>query len=147
MIQGADRYSPLPFFIGGTMDILTAADLKHELTPQDYQTLTFTNDGIAARCVERARMVVKGLILSTGNAYDEDDELCRMCVLKRGRVELYLFNGMHETADKEQSDLDIIIRTSYGPIITKNGATDENGPSVAVIKKPNGNVLDRHYGS
>ena len=129
------------------MDILTAADLKNELTAQDYQTLTFTDDGIAARCLDRARMVVKGLILSTGNTYDEDDELCRMCVLKRGRVELYLFNGMHETADKEQSDLDLIIRTSYGPIITKHGSAAESGTSVAVVKKPNGNVLDRHYGS
>ena len=49
------------------MDILTAADLKNELTAQDYQTLTFTDDGIAARCLDRARMVVKGLMLSTGN--------------------------------------------------------------------------------
>ncbi len=127
-------------------DELTVEDLKGALTPQDYQTLTFADEQIAVRCLLRAKMVVKGMILSTGHVYDENDELCRMCVLKRGRVELYLFNGQHQIADQEQGDLDVVIRTNYGPVITKNDTGDSGGAPVGMIARPLHSPLDDAYG-
>ena len=126
---------------------LTVSDLQKELTEQDYDTLTLATEEIATRCLLKAKMVVKGMILSTGHAYDESDDLCRMCVLKRGRMELFLFNGQHEVARQEEEDLELVIKTNYGPIITKSdNSSADAGPAVAVVKAEHHSPLDNRYG-
>lgn len=126
---------------------LTVVDLQKELTAQDYDTLTLATEEIATRCLLKAKMVVKGMILSTGHTYDEGDDLCRMCVLKRGRIELFIFNGQHEVARQEEEDLELVIKTNYGSIITKSDNTSaDTGPAVAVIKAKRHSPLDDSYG-
>lgn len=107
---------------------LGVPDVKKEISEQDYETLTLGEDEIAERCLEKARIAIKGMILSTGNEYDEFNEVCRMAVLKRTLYELFAFAGQEQRAREKQEDLELLIETYYGPVIRKS---DENGASRA----------------
>lgn len=123
---------------------LTVEDLKKELPEQDYQTFTLGEDTVGTRCLLRAKMVTKGVILSTGHAYDETDDVCRMAVLARAVYELFSFCGQESRAKDKLSDWELFIKTNYGSIITKSDtdSTGETGPAVAVVQPPRTNPLD-----
>lgn len=107
---------------------LTIADLQVELPAQDYETLTLGDDTNATRALLKAKLAVKALIVSTGHAYDEDDNVCAMAVLKWALYELYSFVGEEGRAKEKREDAELLIETSFGAITRKSDA--ESGGAV-----------------
>lgn len=99
---------------------LTTDNLKEELSAQDYETLTLGDDSVATRALLKAKVAVKGMILSTGNTYSESDSVCRMAVLKWALYELFAFVGQENRAREKQEDCQLLIETNYGAVIRKN---------------------------
>lgn len=121
---------------------LTTDDLKNELTEQDYDTLTLGEDVVAVRSLVKAKMWVKGMIASAGGEYDEENGIVREAVLKRALYELFSFVGQESRAREKAEDCELLIESSFGPIIKKNDAS-AGGPAYGCMKNSRVNPLDR----
>lgn len=124
------------------MSQITVCDVKHELPEQDYETLTLGYDTVAARCLLKAKVAVKGMVQSTGHEYDEEDPVCREATLKRTLYELFAFVGQEDRAREKQEDCELLIESYYGPILKKNDTQQENGPVVGSMNTKRKNPLD-----
>lgn len=124
-------------------DCITVDDLKSEITKQDYETLTLGDDTVAVRCLLKAKIIIKGMVISTGNVYDEQNEACKLATLKCALYELYAYCGQEVKAREKQEDYELIIKTYFGNILTKNDASQDNGPAVGVISNSRKNPLSR----
>lgn len=121
---------------------LTVEDLKAELPEQDYDTLTLGEEVVAIRCLIKAKTWVKGMIVSTGNEYTEDNEIVKEAVLKRALYELFAFAGQESRAKEKAEDCELLIESVYGPILKKDDTTS-SGPAVGSMKNCRVNPLDR----
>lgn len=117
---------------------LTIEDVKNAVAEQDYDTLTLGDDKVAVRCLLRAKVAVKGMILSTGHKYDESEDACREAVIKRALYELFAFTGNESRAREKEDDCELLIATYYGPIITKNDAGSSQGGAAGFMRRPQG---------
>lgn len=115
--------------------LITIEDVKGELPPQDYETLTLGDDTVAVRCLVKAKVFVKGMITSTGHLYDEQDEVCREAILKRTLYELFSYVGQEERAKEKMEDSELLIESHYGPILKKNDTTEGSGPAVGFMSR------------
>lgn len=122
---------------------ITICEVKAELPEQDYETLTLGDDTVASRCLLKAKLSVKGMVLSTGHEYDEENEICREATLKRTLYELYAFVGQENRAREKQEDCELLIESFYGPILKKNESETKNGPAVGKMNNQRENPLDR----
>ena len=121
---------------------LTVEDLKKELPEQDYDTLTLGEDTIAVRCLLKAKIWVKGMIQSTGNEYNEENEIVHEAVLKRALYELFSFVGQESRAREKAEDCELLIESAFGPILKKDDI-NANGPAAGSMKNCRVNPLDR----
>lgn len=121
---------------------LTIEDLKAELPEQDYDTLTLGEDVVAVRSLIKAKTWVKGMIQSTGNEYDEENEIVREAVLKRALYELFSFVGKESRAREKAEDCELLIESAFGPILKKDD-TNANGPVVGCMRNCRVNPLER----
>lgn len=101
---------------------LTIEDLQQELTAQDYDTLTLGDEVAATRALLKAKLFVKGMVLSTGHEYREADEVCREATLKYAQYELFAFVGEEARAKEKLADCQLLIETYYGQILKKTDA-------------------------
>jgi hypothetical protein len=110
-------------------------DLKQDLTPQDYDTLTLGDEANAGRAIEKAVIWAKGKILSTGNAFDEGGEVVKQIVITRALYELYFFVGYPEKARAREEDAADLIESYFGSIKTKHDgkAADTAGPAGGAV--------------
>ncbi len=122
---------------------ITVEDLKGEITEQDYETLTLGDDTVAVRCLLKAKIIIKGMVTSTGNTYDEKNEACKLATLKCALYELYAYCGQETKAREKQEDYELIIKTYFGNILTKNDASQGEGPAVGVLSNRRKNPLSR----
>lgn len=120
---------------------ITVDDVKGELPPQDYETLTLGEDTVCVRCLCKAKIFIKGLIASTGNAYNETDEVCREAVLKRTLYELFSFVGQEDRAKEKMEDCELLIESHYGSILRKNDMTEGSGPAFGTMSGSRRNPL------
>lgn len=121
---------------------LNVEDLKNELPEQDYDTLTLGEDTVAVRCLLKAKIWVKGMIQSTGNEYEEENEIVHEAVLKRALYELFSFVGQESRAREKAEDCELLIESAFGPILKKDDI-NANGPAVGSMKNCRVNPLDR----
>lgn len=121
---------------------LTIEDLKAELPEQDYDTLTLGEDVVAVRSLIKAKTWVKGMIQSTGNEYDEENEIVREAVLKRALYELFSFVGKESRAREKAEDCELLVESAFGPILKKDD-TGTDGPAVGCMGNCRVNPLER----
>jgi hypothetical protein len=123
---------------GKYMAVVSVEELKRDVTPQDYLTLTLGDDANAERAIEKAVIWTKGKILSTGNAFDEDNEAARQAVVTRALYELYFFVGYPEKARSKEEDAADLIESYFGSIKTKRdgNTADTAGPAGGAVVVP-----------
>jgi hypothetical protein len=111
--------------------IITIADRKKELTPSDYNTISFDDKDVAERAIHKAVIWAYGKVKSTGNEYDETDEVIRDIVLKHAVYELFSYTGNEGRAKAKEQDAADLIETYFGSISTKY---DESpGPAAVAV--------------
>jgi hypothetical protein len=116
---------------------VSVADLQRDVTPQDYLTLTLGDDANAERALEKAAVWAKGKILSTGNTFDEDNEVVRQIVVTRALYELYFFVGYPDKARSKEEDAADLIESYFGTIKTKLDEAGKNtGPAGGAVILP-----------
>jgi hypothetical protein len=127
---------------------VSVADVKRDVTPQDYMTLTLGDDANAERAVEKAVVWVKGKILSTGNAFDEDNEVVRQVIVTRALYELWFFVGYPEKARSKEEDAADLIESYFGSIKTKHDdrAGNDPGPAGGAVIVPELPEWGRRHG-
>ncbi|MDR0300843.1 MAG: hypothetical protein LBI04_00835 [Treponema sp.] len=114
--------------------IITVNDLKKEINPDDYRTASFADEKVAERAIHKAVIWVYGKVMSTGNAYDEKDQVIRDIVLKRAVYELFSYIGNESRAKAKEQDAADLIETYFGGISTKY---DEGlGPAAGTMSAP-----------
>jgi hypothetical protein len=118
------------------MAAVSVEDLKRDLTPQDYGTLTLGDDANAERAIEKAVIWAKGKILSTGNAFDGDDEVVKQIVVTRALYELYFFVGFPERARSKEEDAADLIESYFGSVKTKHDGGSCPGPAGGAVVLP-----------
>jgi len=111
--------------------IITIADLKKELTAQDFNTASFDDKEVAERAIHKAVLWTYGKVKSTGNTYDETNEVIRDIVLKRAVYELFSYIGQESRAKAKEEDAADLIETYFGGIATKHG--DGPGPAGGAV--------------
>lgn len=124
---------------------ITVNDVKNELPPQDYETLTLGEDTVCVRCLCKAKLFVKGLVVSTGNVYDETNEVCREAVLKRTLYELFAFVGQEDRAKEKLEDCELLIESHFGNILRKNDMAEGSGPAFGVMSGNKRNPLRESF--
>ncbi len=112
---------------------LTVEDLQKEIPPQDYETLTLGEETVAVRALLKAKLAVAGMVLSTGNKYDEENEVCREATLKYALYELFAFVGQENRAREKLEDCQLLIETYFGSIRKKTDADSSSGSAVGVV--------------
>jgi hypothetical protein len=110
---------------------VSVEDLKRDVAPQDYMTLTLGDDANAERAIEKAVIWAKGKILSTGNAFDEEGEVVRQVIATRALYELYFFVGYPEKAKSKEEDAADLIESYFGSIRTRGDREGGNDPGPA----------------
>jgi hypothetical protein len=120
--------------------IITIDDLKKELAAQDYATASFDDKGVAERAIHKAVIWTYGKVKSTGNEYDETNDVIRDIVLKRAVYELFSYLGIEGRAKAKEEDAADLIETYFGSIATKHdGGPGPAGGAVVTAEPP-------HYG-
>lgn len=122
---------------------LTVEDLKSELPQQDYETLTLGDENVAVRALLKAKLAVAGMVLSTGNKYDEENEVCREATLKYALYELFAFVGQENRAREKLEDCELLIETYFGSIRKKTDAESSLGPAVGCVARGRESPMDR----
>lgn len=118
---------------------VSVEDVKGDVTPQDYLTLTLGDDANAERSIEKARIWSKGKILSTGNPYDEENDVTKQIVVTRALYELWAFVGYPDRAKAKEEDASDLIKSYYGDIKTKYdtaGSSSAAGPQGGAVSVP-----------
>jgi hypothetical protein len=118
--------------------MVSVEELKRDITPQDYLTLTLGDDSNAVRSIEKAVIWAKGKILSSGNAFDEDSEVVHQVIITRALYELWFFVGYPDRAKSKEEDAADLIESYYGSIKTKHdsGSASETGPAGGAVIAP-----------
>jgi len=117
--------------------IITIDDLKKELTPSDFNTASFDDKEVAERAIRKAVIWVYGKVRSTGNVYDENNEVIRDIVLKRAVYELFSYLGIESRAKAKEEDAADLIETYFGSIATKhNDGPGPAGGAVITVELP-----------
>jgi hypothetical protein len=111
-------------------------DLKRDVTPQDYETLTLGEDANAERAIEKALVWAKGKILSTGASFDADNDVVKQVVVTRALYELYFFVGYPEKARSKEEDAADLIESYFGSIKTKHDNGSGPGPAGGAVVLP-----------
>ncbi len=122
---------------------LTVENLKSELPQQDYETLTLGDENVAVRALLKAKLAVGGMVLSTGNKYDEENEVCREATLKYALYELFAFVGQENRAREKLEDCELLIETYFGSIRKKTDAESSSGPAVGCVARGRESPMDR----
>lgn len=122
---------------------LTVEDLKAELPEQDYETLTLGDENVAVRALLKAKLAVAGMVLSTGNKYDEENEVCREATLKYALYELFAFVGQENRAREKLEDCQLLIETYFGSIRKKTDAESSSGPAVGCVARGRKSPMER----
>ena len=122
---------------------LTIEDLKAEIPEQDCETLTLGDDTVTARALLKAKVAVKGMVLSTGHKYDEGNDVCREATLKYALYELFAFVGQENRAREKREDCELLIETYFGSIIKKTDAESSGGPAVGVMSGGRKSPMER----
>lgn len=122
---------------------LTVENLKSELPQQDYETLTLGDENVAVRALLKAKLAVAGMVLSTGNKYDEENEVCREATLKYALYELFAFVGQENRAREKLEDCELLIETYFGSIRKKTDAESSSGPAVGCVARGRESPMDR----
>lgn len=122
---------------------LTVEDLQKEIPPQDYETLTLGEETVAVRALLKAKLAVAGMVLSTGNKYDEENEVCREATLKYALYELFAFVGQENRAREKLEDCELLIETYFGSIRKKTDAESSLGPAVGYVARGRESPMDR----
>ena len=122
---------------------LTVENLKSELPQQDYETLTLGDENVAVRALLKAKLAVAGMVLSTGNKYDEENEVCREATLKYALYELFAFVGQENRAREKLEDCELLIETYFGSIRKKTDAESLSGPAVGCVARGRESPMDR----
>lgn len=122
---------------------LTVEDLKAELPEQDYETLTLGDENVAVRALLKAKLAVAGMVLSTGNKYDEENEVCREATLKYALYELFAFVGQENRAREKLEDCELLIETYFGSIRKKTDAESSSGPAVGCVARGRKSPMER----
>jgi|GEM_PF-977283 len=122
---------------------LTVENLKSELPQQDYETLTLGDENVAVRALLKAKLAVAGMVLSTGNKYDEENEVCREATLKYALYELFAFVGQENRAREKLEDCQLLIETYFGSIRKKTDAESSSGPAVGCVARGRKSPMDR----
>lgn len=115
---------------------VTIQDIKTALPQQDYHTLTIGEEQNGIRCLTIAKLRAKADIQSTGHQYDEAVPEVRLALLKLFVYELYAFVGESQKAEAAYQDYALIIKTSFGDIMTRTDVVEDGGPTVAAMKVP-----------
>ena len=117
--------------------MVTVDDIRRDITPQDYLTLTLGDDANAERAVEKAAIWAKGKILSTGNAFDPDNEVVQQIIVTRALYELWFFVGYPDRARAKEEDAADLIESYFGSIKTKADKTgNDTGPAGGAVALP-----------
>ncbi len=122
---------------------LTVENLKSELPQQDYETLTLGDENVAVRALLKAKLAVAGMVLSTGNKYDEENEVCREATLKYALYELFAFVGQENRAREKLEDCELLIETYFGSIRRKTDAESSSGPAVGCVARGRKSPMER----
>ena len=119
------------------MPRVSIEDLKRDVTPQDYRALTLGDDANAARAIEKAVVWTKGKVLSTGNPFNEDNEVIRQVIVTRALYELWFFVGYPEKAKAKEEDAADLIESYFGSIKTKHDDSGaDTGPAGGAVIVP-----------
>jgi hypothetical protein len=111
--------------------MVTVEDVKKDITPQDYRTLTLGDDSNAERAIEKAAVWAKGKILSTGNEFDPENEVVKQIIVTRALYELWFFVGYPDKARAKEEDSKDLIESYFGSIASKHG--DDAGPAGGAV--------------
>jgi len=111
--------------------IITIADLKKELTAQDFNTASFDDKDVAERAIRKAVIWTYGKVKSTNNEYDETNDVIKDIVLKRAVYELFSYLGIESRAKAKEEDAADLIETYFGNIATKHN--DGPGPAGGAV--------------
>jgi len=120
--------------VGIPETIITIADLKKELNPEDLRTASYADDEVKERAIHKAVIWVYGKVATTGKTYDESDDVIKTIVLKRAIYELFSYIGNESRAKANEQDAADLIETYFGSIATKHD--DGLGPASGAIAAP-----------
>jgi len=99
--------------------IITINDLKGEMNPDDLRTVSYADEAVMKRAIDKAVIWVYGKVASTGNKYDEANDVIKDIVLKRAVYELFSYIGSESRAKSKEQDAADLIETYFGSISTK----------------------------
>ena len=91
--------------------IITINDLKGEMNPDDLRTASYADEAVMERAIRKAVIWVYGKVASTGNKYDETNEVIKDIVLKRAVYELFSYIGSESRAKSKEQDAADLIET------------------------------------
>jgi hypothetical protein len=120
--------------------IITINDLKKEINPDDFRAASFDEEEVAERAIRKAVIWVYGKVASTGNKYDETNEVVKDIVLKRAIYELYSYTGNEKLARMKEEDAADLLQTYFGSISTKYDEGPGSATGIIYSEEP------PHYG-
>ena len=109
----------------------TKQPLKKEITPEDFRSTSYDDKEVAERSIRKAVIWAYGKVASTGNKYDETNEVIRDIVLKRAVYELYSYIGQENKAKMKEEDAADLIETYFGNIAARHD--DGPGPAFGAV--------------
>ena len=115
--------------------MVTVDDVRKDITPQDYLTLSLGDDANTERAIEKAVIWTKGKILSTKNQFDPDNVVVKQVIVTRALYELWFFVGYPDKARAKEEDARDLIESYYGSIKTKHD-DDSSGPAGGAVIVP-----------
>ncbi|MCL1812227.1 MAG: hypothetical protein FWG29_01755 [Treponema sp.] len=113
--------------------MVTVQDVQKDITPQDYLTLSLGDDANTERALEKAVIWAKGKILSTGNAFDPENEVVKQIIVTRALYELWFFVGFPDKARAKEEDARDLIESYFGSIKSKHDEDRFGPPDGAVV--------------
>ena len=106
---------------------VTAEDLSKEVKDYSWTLLTGDNNSTAERCLDKARIWLKAKMVNAQGAYNEEDEIQRLILLKRALYELYSFAEQEAVAADKKEDAMELLKAYLGSSVDSSGYASGTG--------------------
>lgn len=100
---------------------VTADDLVKEVKGYNWDLLTDGNPEVAERSLDKARIWLRAKMIAAKGAYNEEDEIQRLILLKRALYELYSYAEQEAVAEDKKEDAMELLKAYLGSSVDSSG--------------------------